>query len=494
MKRLIPSIFFLASILALSLLVRGDMAVVSAQSSCALQTATSAITFCDTFDAPAGTGTRAGDLNGTLWGVSRLTGDTNLNARLDAWPPTQLIGCNGTSTVLPPQDVAICNGQVREASNDNASGAWEAGTVTVLAMYPKQPFDWAGRTGTVGFDVSNDSHGTHAAWPEFWITDKPVPAPFTHFATWQTLPQYGLGLRFGGHTDSTGQQAGCPEAPDSTYLGIDSAIVINNYVENDTANNGTLLVQGIDCVKAATQVGQMNHYEVKVSQSQIDVYGTDAGTTSPLKHLATIPSANLGFTRGLIWIEDVHYNADKADPNNPAYSQRQHTFAWDNVAFDGPFTYRDLSYDALDNISLNSDGSQNLAKASDANQAATWNVLGMPSGPTADAVRVLFNFYGFTEPNVLNVTVNGHAHPTPWPYPDAQGYMWRTYAVSIPISDLVPGTNVVQLGGDQPLLTANVNIVLVNGGGSGQAPVAPSAPSALHIMFGLNFFKSYLHI
>src|SRR5258708_233923 len=30
--------------------------------------------FCDTFDAPAGTGNRSGDLNGTIWGASRTSG------------------------------------------------------------------------------------------------------------------------------------------------------------------------------------------------------------------------------------------------------------------------------------------------------------------------------------------------------------------------------------------------------------------------------------
>ena len=45
----------------------------------------------------------------------------------------------------------------------------------MLAMYPKQPFDFAGRTGTVSFDISNDSHGTHAAWPEFWLSNLPFP-------------------------------------------------------------------------------------------------------------------------------------------------------------------------------------------------------------------------------------------------------------------------------------------------------------------------------
>ena len=90
----------------------------------------------------------------------------------------------------------LCNGQLREANNDNPSGVFDDGTVTALAMYPKQPFDFAGRTGTIAFDVSNDTHAFHAAWPELWMSDMPVPAPFNHFDSWQSLPQNGFGVRF----------------------------------------------------------------------------------------------------------------------------------------------------------------------------------------------------------------------------------------------------------------------------------------------------------
>ena len=71
--------------------------------------------------------------------------------------------------------------------------------------------------------------------------------------------------------------------------------------------------------------------------------------------------------------------------------------------------------------------------------------------------------------------VNGHAHPTPWPFPDTRG-SWRTYAVTIPITDLVPGTNVVQLGSDQAMVTSNVNIVLVDVPGG--VPVLPGSNNA----------------
>jgi hypothetical protein len=435
-----------------------------------------AVIFCDTFDAPAGIGNRAGDLDGNVWGVSRTIGDVNLGQHdYDAAPPTQLEGCDATTIVRPPHDVIICNGQLREATNDNPAGVFDAGAVTALAMYPKQPFDFAGRTGTVAFDVSNDTHGNHAAWPEFWMSNLPVPAPFNHFDSWISLPQHGFGVRFSGLA-APGDGGLCPNRNniDKSRWTVDSAIVVRNYVMEDvnyagvdfgTPSSTPLKLNILDCVIApADGSGVMNHIELRVSQGQIDVYATDAGVTpSPrkLRRIASIANANLSFTRGLIWIEDVHYNADKGG----APSQRQHTFVWDNVAFDGPFTYRDFSYDALDaNQPGPADNAWNLGKVSAANQTASWDVLNMPANPQAAAVRVLFNFSEEFNPvpAVLNVIVNGHAHTAPWPYPDRMTNTWRTFAVTVPITDLVAGTNVVQIGADQPLITANVNIVLVD--------------------------------
>jgi hypothetical protein len=455
---------------------------------CGMQLGT-AVAFCDTFDAPAGIGNRSGDLNGNYWGVSRATGYVNFGqGQYNAWAPTSLRGCNGTSTVTPPHDVIICNGQVREASNDNPSGIYDNGGVTSLAMYPKQPFDFAGRTGTVSFEVSNDSHGTHAAWPEFWMSSLPVPVPFNHFDSWISLPQDGFGVRFAASV-GPGQWGLCPNGNNlsSRRWTVDSAVVVRNFVYEDTnyqgvdfgkASSAPLKLNIIDCVTApADNSGVTNHIEVRINQGEIDVYATDAGVTpSPatLRKIATITNANLSFTRGLAWFEDVHYNADKQESGPNVPSQRQHTFVWDNVAFDGPFTYRDFSYDAPDaNQSLAATNQVNLGKFSPANQTATWNVANVPANPNASAVRVLFNL---TEemnpiPTVINVVVNGHAHPTKWPYPDSTTNTWRTMAVTVPVSDLVPGTNVVQLGADRPLATSNVNIVLVDVPG-GQ-PVLP---------------------
>ena len=453
-------------------------------SGCGMQLGTTAVTFCETFDAPAGTGTRSGDLNGNVWGVSRAIGDgVNFGQSwYNQWNATTIQKCDGTTpTVNAPNDVIICNGQLREASNDNNSGGLDAGTVTTLAMYPKQPFDFAGRTGTVSFDVSNDG-GNHSVWPEFWMSDLPVPTPFNHFDSWQALPANGFGIRFAAFAP-IGQQGSCPNANNINQLRwtLESAAVVRGYVLDDTNGFGTRTAMNVtilDCVIESSGPGNMNHVELRISQNQIDVYATDAGVAaSPatLKHIAVITNANLSFTRGLVWFEDVHYNADKIlDTTRP--SQRQHTFSWDNVAFDGPFTYRDFAYDALDNTLPGQNGAVSLGKFSLPTQTSSWNVAGMPANRQAAAARVLFNFFGNDNPTTLNVIVNGHTHSVPWPYPDQITNTWRAFAVTIPLTDLVTGTNVVQLGADVAEVFSNVDIVLVNVPGG--VPVLPGSNNA----------------
>jgi hypothetical protein len=448
--------------------------------------------FCDTFDNKnPGIPSRTGGLDPNVWGVSRTTGNVNFGqGQYNAWASTQLQTCNGTTTVSPPNDIMLCGGQLREASNDNPTGVFDAGTVTSLAMYPKQPFDFAGRTGTVSFDVSNDA-GPHGTWPEFWLSDAPVPTPFNHFDSWEALPANGLGVRFDA-VAPIGQQGGCPNTNNINKLRftVDSAAVVRNYVLDDTLGYGpqTTTVTALDCVVESSGAGtngpaQMNHIELRISQNQVDVYATDAGVAaSPatLKHIAVINNANLTLTRGLIWLQDVHYNGDKIlDPTRA--SQKVHTYAWGNVAFDGPFTDRDFAYDALDDLTpYTADGfaagSVNLGKVSNAGQTASWNVLSLPANPQPSAVKVLFNFYYSSVPTTLNVIVNGHAHPTPYPYPDTLSNTWRTLAVIIPVTDLVAGTNVVQLGSDQQMVTSNVDIVL--GGVPGGVPVLPGSNNA----------------
>src|ERR1051325_5005651 len=151
------------------------------------------LAFCDTFDAPSpnGIGTRSGDLDGVVWGVSRSTSDDNASQNREfTWNASQLNRCGTTVTVSPPRDVQICNGQLVESENDQ-------GAVNVLAMYPRQPFDFAGRTGKAVFDVTNDTQGSHMAWPEFVISDQPVPAPFEDASGVSDFARNSFGVALG---------------------------------------------------------------------------------------------------------------------------------------------------------------------------------------------------------------------------------------------------------------------------------------------------------
>jgi len=161
-------------------------------------------------------------------------------------------------------------------------------------MYPKQPFDISGgRTGTIAFDVSNDSHGGHSVWPELWYVDKPVPTPFVHDAL-ESVPANGFGVRLAGTCPANsgggcGARFFCPEYPESVpVVTVDAAWVVNNYVttEADAFSSpppGTFTVTPVECVQASSGPGNMNHFELRVSQNEIDVYGIDAGATGPLK-------------------------------------------------------------------------------------------------------------------------------------------------------------------------------------------------------------------
>lgn len=466
----------------------------SSANACGMQLNSSPPIFCDTFsDRNPGITSRTGDLDPNVWGVSRLFGSgfDNPNGANPA-SPTVLVGCDRTTVVSAPRDVVICNGQLREAVNDN-------GAVTVLAMYPKQPFDFEGRTGTVSFDVSNDTQGTHSVWPEFWVTDTPIPAPFSHFNSWIGFPKNGFGVRFAINGE-LGHYGLCPNGKNlnKRRWTVDSAVVIRDYAYEDTRGYGYgtrsgLKVTILDCVIASPGPnGPLNHVELRVSRNEIEVYASDAGSTA-VRKIATIANANLNLTRGLVWLLDAHYNAKKGacPPTSDAnpVCQDQHTFTWDNVAFDGPFTYRDFSFDALDNNSVNSDGTIQLGKSAGPNQFTRWQVLNMPANPQAASVRVLFNWTTFPGPmpGVVNVRVNGNVHSVAYPYPANDTFSpthgtsfgigsWRTLPVSIPITDLVAGTNIVEIGTDVMTAVSNVNIVLVNVPGG--VPVLPGSNNA----------------
>jgi hypothetical protein len=410
------------------------------------------VAFCETFDNPSvnPATSRAGQLNGVLWGTS-MTGDE----------PGNLLGsvpsACGSGNVNYPGNVEVCDGRLHTTVEDT-------GNVTSLSMYPRQPFDFAGRTGTITFDVSNDTQGIHGAWPELWVTDQPVPDPFVHTATFYSVPRNGFGIRFAGCTDGNGTPNTCQ--PDGgNGVGVDSAIVVNNYVAHDYVT-----VLGDHDVLLSGR-GQMNHYQIRVSQNQVVVYGTDPFTgswnpaTNPLIHVATIPNVDLSFTRGLVWLEDVHYNGDKFG------SQGLHTFRWDNLGFDGPVLPRDLGFDVPNNnapvSNINNHGNSGLANAYTipTNGSLSLTVPDVKGSSIATGALLTFNF--FSEAVIpLKVAVNGHDLSIPWPYPDTTVWTSRPIAIPVPLADIVTGNNTVTFSaGNYLFQVMNIDLILQGAGG-----------------------------
>ena len=460
--------------LALLLFAMVAGAVHAADAGCGLATPA----FCETFDAPSGKGNdRSGDLDGTLWGVSRQLGGTNFGQGqfYDA-SPTTIELCGRSVKVQPPHDVAICNGQLIEAQTDQHG-------VTALALYPKQPFDIAGRTGTITFDVSDDSHGSHRAWPELWYTDQPVPAKFVHFNSLQSVPRNGFGVRFAGYCPPNVPGCGvrfiCPDEPaDVGVITVDSAVVVNNYVSDDSFSDvaaGPISVTPVDCVKASSGPGDMNRFQLRVSQNGMDVYGTDAGTTAPLKKIAVISNMALTLTRGLVWIEDVHYNGDKDGPD-----QGTHTFTWDNVGFDGPVVARDLTFDVLDNDASIAGYPDlfNLGWGVFPNDATplTLTVPNVYNVDKASAALLVFNYTTYNPVTVSYRVNDGAWQDSPWPFGacytqnDFVLCGAKTLGVPVALADVHAGANTIQFRTNDATAIANVDLVLVGAGGVPKPP------------------------
>ena len=389
------------------------------------------VAFCDTFDHPAGDPTkRSGDLEPILWGVSRTNMDTNLGqSEYNEFEPAHLIGCGPSQVVLPPKDVRICNGRLVEAVNDGH------GQPTV-AMYPKQPFDiGGGRTGTVVFDVSADSQGPHATWPEFWWTDQPVPAAHGELAGQHPFARNSFGFSIA--------EQNCPDGQTS----VDKLLVTRNFTFAEVPFTRT------GCMTKGAVEGALNHIEVRINQNHVEIWGSDAGGDE-VRQLAVADNANITMTKGLVWLEHVGYNACKFD------TQCDHSFAWDNLGFDGPTPYRDLSFDVPDANVPAAEGRLRLGY--DVKDPVTLKVDGVFRRQSPTGALVTFNWFPYAA-SVPSFRINGGPwHDTAWPF-DPATFVWRTIGITVAADEAHDGSNTIEIKSADETVVSNINLILIAG-------------------------------
>jgi len=368
---------------------------------------------------------------------------------------------------MADNDVHICDGQLVEGLNDDAFQ-------NVLAMYPRQPFDFAGRTGTAVFDVSDNSQGPHGAWPAFAITDQPVPAPYSQASFIDDDARNSVGVTFDGGC----AQGGCLAAQGVSVTGSNyppgadinsptfTCVTVGSIYETVDYQLTTLPLDTDGCVMRSTSLGSDDHFEVKIGPTGIQVYGSDPGEPSDLRLIA---HANFTppLTRGLVWLEDVHYNANKFD------SQQSNSFSWDNVGFDGPVLPRDLGFDAPDNHAASGTPSNGAATA--VNGLPTENLgYNIPSGGLSIAIPnvtnlarasgalLVFNYFPETALG-MTVSVNGNA-PLNFPWPNTNANNAQTAAIAVPLSEVRDGTNTVVFQ-DPDVDVANIDLIAQGAGG-----------------------------
>lgn len=434
------------------------------------------VAFCDPLDTPAPTGNRAGDLNGVVWGASRFGGNVSAQGLADQWEATVLNLC-GTNVpaATPPNDIRICDGQLVEAANDH-------GGTLGLAAYPKQPFDFAGRTGLVTFDLGDDSGGTHAAWPQFIISDQPIPVPHPNVVdptTWN-LPRNAIGISLAAGCGSCPGNNFPPSGNTSDCVTADEAWLVTNHslTTYGVYQNNGFTIQG--CVIKGS-VGHLNHFAINFSQTSpnIMVWATDPDSTT-YRLIAEGVNMPLPLTRGLTWLEDNHYNGCKDQVFGPE-CQGQHTFAWANWGFDGPILPRDLTFDVPDNTRSLGVDNYSGQQAFDlgyvtAKGTLTLQIPNVTNVEDAVGALLVFNAQPVNSETVT-YSVNGHAPQT---FDFAPVTVSSTVAIPVNLGDLVDGNNTVTFtASDTANFTAfaNMDLILQGAGGTGGGTPVPTPTS-----------------
>ena len=312
-----------------------------------------AAAFCETFDAPAAHTGRAGELDIGKWSASR--GEPQLptgNGVVFGVGPATLPACRDglPAKVFPDQDALICDSNATIKSNHLlvAVGAQNYGQNSYRI---RQPFDFTARTGVVVFDAEPYMINSLIGWISVEITEDPTPIPSYSIGNpnqnnneGAAVPRSALEVQFNNKCDSGGK-------PGFKVGLID---VLQNY--KDT----THMAGDAPCVPAAA--GQINHFELKVSQSRVEVWATEPsadGKTFGALQLIDSADVSLPFTRGYVQITTHNHAAIKysAEPTFGADKPLDAWLArWDNVGFDGPVFSDWREYEIADSLVPGKDG------------------------------------------------------------------------------------------------------------------------------------------
>jgi hypothetical protein len=422
--------------------------------------------FCDTFDAPAGATTRAGELDPKRFSAARMCniGGPSGDDEAVAIGPATVPACRGglPAQVFPSSDALICDGNQQIQSN-HLLMLVAAQNYGQNSYRIRQPFDFGGRTGKIVFDAEGFNVGLQG-WISLEVTEDPTPAPsFTLQQNYEngSIPRNAIEIQFSHNCGGN-------------KVGLGELLVYSDFKQTTFAAN-----EG-GCADAAR--GKLNHFEVEIAKNRIAVYATPAsedGRNFGARVLLREVNVDLAFTRGYVHIT-AHNHASLKYSNETvdAWAAR-----WDNVGFDGPaITTGWREYEALDALTKTRSGKVNVG----------WRLADQSTGPaqkiqipgvdptgTTGAKLALQNWSqhsaGATPPAnfALNYRLNGRT----WKartltaselemMADLPNAGTRSLTLDVDIADLVAGSNTLELTTTNapmsyPPVALNVDLILV---------------------------------
>jgi hypothetical protein len=298
--------------------------------------------FCETLSG-AQSGGRAGDLGEAKWSVARVSGDNNSNTSLLRFPPTPAAACKaGVTSTSADSDILVCDSASGHAGQFETT--LSAQNYGLLSLRPRQPFDFAGRIGTISYNVDAVTEGGLSWWTSLFVTNDPNPGANNTEKVTGLIPRNGVGVNM---DDSCGMPA--------THMRVNRVYTFADYTESNTPLNNTACV--------LTQRGSLNHIEVRLSQTSIEVWASDfspdGGVTFPSFRRIGSAAISLGFATGY-----VHFHQEERAPVkyatqfniSPGYTDNY----WGALGFDGPTLPGDTGYAVPDALTVNPNGGLNL--------------------------------------------------------------------------------------------------------------------------------------
>ncbi|HEV8245772.1 MAG TPA: hypothetical protein VGP93_08385, partial [Polyangiaceae bacterium] len=227
-----------------------------------------------------------------------------------------------------------------------------------------------------------------------------------------------------------------------------------------------------------TQQGSLNHFEVDVSQTKIEVYGTpfsaDGKNFEQPQQLFSA-DVNLGFARGYVTIS-THNQASEKYASLDSWSER-----WDNVGFDGPVIDNEREFEIGDAL-VPHDGELNVGYRVADVSAGPSDTLHFKDVNLENVAAALLTFSAWYPPHygsdppfeqyVLKYRLNGGAWQdrmfdagelSNLDGGNCQGALDQT--IDLTVTDLVAGDNSLEfvsekVGQAYPAVVANIDLVL----------------------------------